>query len=84
MDEFSLPETLTELSVRDIQDLIESARTEFHQLNDSDSLEDETLDRMTLLADSIDQLHDEFVSKVELAVSKRDEISAKVFGLIKP
>lgn len=82
MDEFSLPESLTQLSVEDIQDLIEAARTEFHQLNDSDSLEDSTLDRMTELADAIDSLHDEFVSKVELAVSQRDAISNKVFGLL--
>lgn len=81
MEEFALPNDLTDLSVEDIQGLIESAREEFHTLNDSESLEDSTLDRMTQLADSIDALHDEFVSKVELAVSKRDQISAKVFGL---
>lgn len=83
METFNLPESLLELSVDDIQGLIEEARTEFHQLNDSESLEDKTLDRMTQLADSIDALHDEFVTKVELAVSKRDAISAKVFGLIR-
>lgn len=83
MEEFALPENLTDLSVEDIQGLIEAAREEFHQLNDSDSLEDQTLDRMTQLADSIDALHDEFVSKVEMAVSKRDAISSKVFGLLK-
>lgn len=83
MEEFALPEDLTDLSVEAIQGLIEAAREEFHTLNDSDSLEDETLDRMTALADSIDALHDEFVSKVELAVSKRNEISSKVFGLLK-
>lgn len=82
MEEFALPEDLTGLSSDEIQGLIESAREEFHILNDSDSLEDSTLDRMTQLADAIDELHDEFVSKVELAVSKRDAISAKVFGLI--
>lgn len=82
MEEFSLPEDLTALSAEDIQGLIEAAREEFHTLNDSDSLEDDTLDRMTQLADSIDALHDEFVSKVEFAVSKRNEISAKVYGLL--
>lgn len=81
MPEFSLSEDLSSLSVEDIQELISAAREEFHSLNDSDSLEDSTLDRMTQLADSIDQLHDEFISKVELAVSKRDAISAKVFSL---
>ncbi len=80
MEDFSLPANLTVLAVEDIQELIEAAREEFHSLNDSDSLEDTTLDRMTLLADAIDSLHDEFVSKVELAVSKRDEISSKVFA----
>lgn len=74
------PEVLTALSVEDIQELIENAREEFHALNDSDSLEDETLDRMTELADAIDSLHDEYVAKVEFAISKRDEISARVFG----
>lgn len=83
MEEFALPEDLTELSTQEIQGLIEAAREEFHTLNDSDSLEDETLDRMTLLADSIDSLHDEFVTKVEMAISKRDQISSKVFGLLK-
>ena len=78
--ELSLPDNLAALAVEDIQELIEAAREEFHTLNDSDSLEDETLDRMTVLADTIDALHDEYVSKVELAVSKRDAISARVFG----
>lgn len=83
MEEFALPEDLSGLSKEEIQGLIEAARDEFHSLNDSDSLEDETLDRMTLLADSIDSLHDEFVTKVEMAISKRDQISSKVFGLLK-
>ena len=83
MEEFALPEDLAELSKEEIQGLIETARDEFHTLNDSDSLEDETLDRMTLLADFIDSLHDEFVSKVELAISKRDEIASKAFNLLK-
>lgn len=83
MEEFALPEDLTELSSEEIQGLIESARDEFHQLNDSDSLEDSTLDRMTQLADAIDSLHDEFVTKVNFAVSKRDEIATKAFNLLK-
>lgn len=80
MEDFNLPEDLGALAVEDIQELIEAARDEFHSLNDSESLEDETLDRMTELADAIDSLHDEFVSKVEFAISKRDEISSRVFG----
>jgi hypothetical protein len=83
MEEFALPESLSALSPEEIQGLIEAAREEFHVLNDSESLEDETLDRMTKLADSIDALHDEFVSKVEMAVSKRNEIASKAFNLLK-
>lgn len=69
---FDMPNNLPELSVEDLTSKINEARTEFNELNDSDDISDETLERMEELANSIEDL------QVEKGQRRREELSARV------
>lgn len=72
MEPFNLPEDLNALSSEDLQGLIESGQEEFSALYDSDDLSNETLERMQVIADSIEAVVNEQNSR------KRAELSAQV------
>lgn len=74
---FELPDNLGSFSTEDLDNLIAEARDEFNTLNESDDISDETLDRMSELADGIDGVSAEKTRRVE-AAAKRVELSAKV------
>lgn len=73
---FGLPENLSELSVEEIQELLETARTEFSALYESDDVSNEVLDEMQRLADGIETVVTE--QNVRLAAAKRVELAAQV------
>lgn len=72
MFEFQVPEDLTGCSEEDIQECITQARDEFGLLNESEDISNETLERMTELADGIEAFHREIESRsIKLATHKR-------------
>lgn len=84
MYEFEIPEDTTECSEEDLQECLTEAKREFDLLNDSEDISNETLERMTDLADCIESLFSEMENRVELAVAKRStfaqQIKAARFG----
>lgn len=75
MATFEMPDNLPELSVEDLTSKINEVRAEFNELNASDDVSDETLERMEELADAYETLQTEKTRRVE-AASRREELSA--------
>lgn len=78
---FDMPDNLGELSSEDLDGLIEQAREEFNSLNESDDVSDETIQSMSVLADSIDALDAEKTRRVENAASKQ-ALAARVPAVV--
>ena len=79
MFEFQIPEDLTGCSEEDIQACITQARDEFGLLNESEDISNETLERMTELADGIEAFYREIESRsIELATRKRTALAKKM------
>src|SRR5438128_8294078 len=76
MEQFELPVDLSALNGEDLQGLIEQARDEFNNLNDSDDISNETLERMQSLADGIESIVDEQSHRVE-ASARKVELASK-------
>lgn len=74
---FEMPNNLPELSAEDLSSKITEAREEFNELNASDDVSDETLERMEELANAIEEIQSEKTRRVE-AAAKREELSARV------
>lgn len=79
MFEFQIPEDLTGCSEEDLQECITGAKDEFGLLNDSDDISNETLERMTELADGIEALYREMENRsIELAMQKRSTFAKQI------
>jgi hypothetical protein len=63
MFEFTIPEDLSQCSQEEIFECLEEAKKEFSLLYESDDTSDEILDRMSELADSVENIYSEFASK---------------------
>lgn len=74
---FQLPQDLSALSAEDLSNLIEEARNEFNELNESESVADEVLESMGAIADGIEALQAEQTRRTE-AVSRKEALSARV------
>lgn len=74
---FETPNNLPELSAEELSNKITEARDEFNELNASDDVSDETLERMEELANAIEEIQAEKTKRVEASV-KREELAARV------
>lgn len=74
---FQLPQDLSALSAEDLSNLIEEAREEFNELNESESVADEVLESMGAIADGIEALQAEQTRRVE-AASNKAALAARV------
>ena len=63
MFEFTIPEDFSQCSEEELLECLESATEEFGLLYESEDSSDEILDRMTALADSVEEIHSAFASK---------------------
>lgn len=74
---FEMPESFNGLSDEELSSHISQAREEFNELNASDDVSDETLERMEELANGIESLQAEKTRRVE-AAARREELAARV------
>lgn len=75
--DFQLPDNLEGLSNEELSSSIETAKTAFNELFESDDISNETLEQMESLANAIEDLTSERDRRTE-ATAKRAELSSKV------
>lgn len=74
--EFSLPEDLNSLSAEDLHGLLETAKTQFTTLYESEDISNEVLEAMEELANAIEDIVTEQDRRVS-AAAKRTELASK-------
>src|ERR1700745_1065439 len=76
MDNFQLPEDLSSLSGEELSGLLDSAKTQFNALYESEDISNEALETMEQFANSIEDIVAEQDRRTS-AASKRTELSNK-------